>query len=339
MKKVITIALWSFFIFGVGSILFRFFLNYQRDHRNIRQVETITKVFPSLHVSVYARSPKGHVLMKRGLDFVLYDVEKEKIVKNLSDFYKPEVLKDVQISSKNALLLGFEGFESNYFQVEDLDNIKPLALLERHVGEVELQDNETIGVFSQGLISENDETKNSEERLEVFRKDEKGNIGKSISVIPKYIDFVSGELSRVYDSSQYKFLYYRDLPFGNYTKDWEMSGWVVNSNSIIEKELGIPPGPWINEHSIFKELSCFSCGCECYEHSELKYQNNQIYISIWGDVVKEKHKGVYRLVGEKENYGWVKMASCDVQKYFSISLDGENLVYACGGNTYIAMMK
>ena len=69
-------------------------------------------------------------------------------------------------------------------------------------------------------------------------------------------------------------------------------------------------------------MSCFSCGCACYERSRLQIENGQIYITVFGQAVDEEHEGIYKLFESEEIKEWIPVAIGKDTDGFVVSPDG-----------------
>jgi hypothetical protein len=52
-------------------------------------------------------------------------------------------------------------------------------------------------------------------------------------------------------------------------------------------------------HTFFKKLSCFSCGCSCYEHFAARSAAGRVFAAVSGEAVADAHEGLYLFVAEQ----------------------------------------
>jgi hypothetical protein len=107
----------------------------------------------------------------------------------------------------------------------------------------------------------------------------------------------------------------------------------------LGKTRELPAGPWVYPHSFLKKLSCFSCGCSCYEDFSVQMQNAQIYAMVGGKAVESRHQGLYKLLAPpaSENARWVLVAQGpDINPQFAVSPDGCHVAYSRQGQVFVA---
>ena len=132
------------------------------------------------------------------------------------------------------------------------------------------------------------------------------------------------EFNADYDRAKDQYLWYKDSnSFSAKPDNWGLSTWLVSSAVETATTKPLPAGPWVYEHGFWKTMSCFSCGCACYEYTSLQIENGQIYITVSGQAVDEEHRGIYKLFESEENSEWIPVATGEgISTGFSISPDG-----------------
>ena len=66
-----------------------------------------------------------------------------------------------------------------------------------------------------------------------------------------------------------------------------------------QQKLSLPVGSFVEDSGFFKELSCFSCGCSCYQHLELSLVNGDYYLMASGRAIDDRHRGIHKLSDDK----------------------------------------
>ena len=104
-------------------------------------------------------------------------------------------------------------------------------------------------------------------------------------------------ISSHYDQAQDNYLLYETTSeFESNNKRWPLTAWRIKPHLRLIDRHALPPGPWVKEHSLLKQLSCFSCGCQCYSHMRLNAGGGKVYAHIWGKAMDSADVGIYRLV-------------------------------------------
>lgn len=121
-------------------------------------------------------------------------------------------------------------------------------------------------------------------------------------------------------------------------EDWSMTVRLrstktqVEDKTQIEESITLPAGPWVYRHGFWKTMSCFSCGCACYERITMQMENDQLYFMPYGKAVDDQHRGVYRLSQEGDAAEWepIKVGG-EVDSAFAVSPDGCRVAISEGG--------
>ena len=131
------------------------------------------------------------------------------------------------------------------------------------------------------------------------------------------------EFNADYDRTKDQYLWYKNAnSFSAKPENWHLSTWLVSSDVKTAVEKPLPAGPWVYEHGFWKTMSCFSCGCACYERSRVQIENGQIYIRVFGQAVNEEHQGIYKLFEAEGLVEWIPVAIGKEIGNFVVSPDG-----------------
>jgi hypothetical protein len=109
---------------------------------------------------------------------------------------------------------------------------------------------------------------------------------------------------------------------------WPLTAWRLGPDLAAAKALTLPPGPWIEPHGFFKQLSCFSCGCSCYSHFELDGAQGRIYAHVHGKSVEDSAAGIYELTYVGGKPAWTQRVKDNFAGSMLVSPDGCRVVYA-----------
>ena len=140
-----------------------------------------------------------------------------------------------------------------------------------------------------------------------------------------------------YDRAKNQYLWYKDPPaFSAKPENWQLDAWIVSSEVTAAVEQPLPAGPWVYEHGFWKTMSCFSCGCACYENVYVQMENGQIYIMVFGKAVDQAHKGLYKLFDSGETVEWIPVATGEgISSAFTLSPDGCKAAIQKEGTPYL----
>ena len=116
-------------------------------------------------------------------------------------------------------------------------------------------------------------------------------------------------------------------PFSNSPQNWSITAQVLSAGISTDTEgkesVTLPAGPWVHSYGLLKTMSCFSCGCSCYENIEMQAENGQIYLMPYGAAVDEQHRGIYKLNRDSTPLEWkpIKLGK-QVSSTFAVAPDG-----------------
>ncbi|MEL6815368.1 MAG: hypothetical protein AAFP03_11210 [Cyanobacteria bacterium J06598_3] len=154
----------------------------------------------------------------------------------------------------------------------------------------------------------------------------------AVKKIQLKIPFYSGFRQTVtpqYDSQQQQYLWYTfPSQFGVEPADWSIKTWTVSPAFDLVKEQSLPAGPWVYPHGFMKMMSCFSCGCSCYERLSLQVENGELYIGVFGKAVEDRYAGIYKLHSSEKGESWKPVSlGANVTENFAVSPDGCQVAY------------
>lgn len=143
------------------------------------------------------------------------------------------------------------------------------------------------------------------------------------------IEFHANRIESFYDSSKGNYVIYETTnKFDLNDHVWPISAWRISTTLDIVEKHSIPAGPWVEKHSWLKQLSCFSCGCECYSHMKLFGGGGRIYAHVWGKAVDDSSAGIYRLEQNNSKSNWVHLYTGNFEDHTIVSPDGCNIVFS-----------
>lgn len=127
-----------------------------------------------------------------------------------------------------------------------------------------------------------------------------------------------------YDSAADSYLFTFEPPsFSSRPKNWTYEGWIFSPEAQLQRTIAFPAGPWVYEHGFLKVMSCFSCGCACYESLDLEMQGEQIFSMVYGKAINDEHRGLYKLEETGDRPTWQPIARGEgVDTHVAISPDG-----------------
>jgi len=149
-------------------------------------------------------------------------------------------------------------------------------------------------------------------------------------------------LQPVLDRKQQAVVWLTRQSFNADPKQWSLSAWRIALETLTMTPLSLPAGPWVYPHDFLKQLSCFSCGCSCYEQLAFAQENGQLVVHVSGKAVEEKHQGLYRLVSVSEHPGepaksrWLPWVKGPIDNDFALAPDGCRVAYTRQGDLYVA---
>lgn len=109
---------------------------------------------------------------------------------------------------------------------------------------------------------------------------------------------------------------------------WPLTAWRLAPDHTVAQVLILPRGPWVRSHGIFKQLSCFSCGCSCYAHFDLTGAQGRIYAHVYGKSVEDSVAGVYELTHVKDETNWVHRITGNFGGPILVASDGCRIAYS-----------
>jgi hypothetical protein len=109
---------------------------------------------------------------------------------------------------------------------------------------------------------------------------------------------------------------------------WPMTAWRLTPDLATVQVLTLPPGPWVVSHGLFKELSCFSCGCHCYANFYLTGAQGRIYAHVHGKSVDDHAAGIYELIQANGETAWVHRVKGNFDGPIVVSPDGCHIAYS-----------
>lgn len=80
-------------------------------------------------------------------------------------------------------------------------------------------------------------------------------------------------------------------------EEWPLTVNVIKPDGEQQTVL-LPVGPFIKDGDFFKDLSCFSCGCSCYQHLNMALIGDDLHLIASGWAIDDEHRGIYRLAGD-----------------------------------------
>jgi len=140
---------------------------------------------------------------------------------------------------------------------------------------------------------------------------------------------IGGMAGRLDAQSGQTFLFFLNKKLGPdaYQPSWApFDAWWFDPNTVSLTHIVLPDGPWyadVASDPLFRPLGCFSCGCDCYRHYEIKVGGGSVFISIAATygALHDATTGIYILKGGAPK--WRKIAGTDTNtKLSQISGDG-----------------
>lgn len=120
-------------------------------------------------------------------------------------------------------------------------------------------------------------------------------------------------------------------------EEWQLLTWRVSPDMSLEQAVALPAGPWVYRESFVKALSCFSCGCSCYEHLDARFEDDTVFLMVHGRAVKERHQGLYRLALASAGHSpWTPVALGNVDPLYAVSSDGCRVAYRQNEQVFVA---
>ncbi len=111
---------------------------------------------------------------------------------------------------------------------------------------------------------------------------------------------------------------------------WPTSAVWIDADGTAGEIFEVPPGPWVRDE-VRSDLSCFSCGCDCYRFMDIAVAQKNLFAVVYGRGHYREDLGVYRLDLEDVRAGWDKIVDEPVFPPIAVSPDGCRL--AVGGGT------
>jgi len=112
------------------------------------------------------------------------------------------------------------------------------------------------------------------------------------------------------------------------------AGWLgrLGEKLVVQSTVKLPAGPWVQGHSFFKSLSCFSCGCDCYSFFNVYVGNDRVFAMVWGRGVADGQSGIYELVKSSQEVNWKKLVAeqSETTANMVFSPDGCKVAYSFG---------
>lgn len=167
------------------------------------------------------------------------------------------------------------------------------------------------------------------------------HISKQLQIeVPPYVRINSPlPIYPTYDVSRNLYLWYTsEHSFSADPNEWSLMAWTVTPALTVQKVFALPAGPWVYPHSFLKQLSCFACGCGCYEHLSIQMANGKIFLMVWGKAVDDSDMGLYQLEmkGTDEKLSWQPIVTGSVGKDFAVAPNGCSIAYTRDTKAFIA---
>jgi hypothetical protein len=151
--------------------------------------------------------------------------------------------------------------------------------------------------------------------------------------MPHGNEIFPNDIESFYDSYKVNYVLYEKTDiFDSKRGVWPLSAWRVTPNLELIERYTLPPGPWVKKHSFLKQISCFSCGCECYSNMKLHGGGGKIYAHIWGKAIDRDEAGIYRLEEIDGKANWSNLFLGNFGNQIIVSPDGCTVVFSDQNN-------
>ena len=304
------------------------------DGRERLQGEPVGKSLPLSEASVHFWFDDDTLLLTIANRIVTYDLKTEEIITDIS--FEPEITYEPTSEALAARVSEPESDEEISAETVPIVTTmygRPICL------------SETAAVLT--FASEQAGLPVGRESYRIdWRQPEAYETLDKVSWHPSYYDPLNCEeeklfeetVSTWFDGAQSQYLLHPNRQqfaqpsFSASPKNWSMSVQLLSAETRAEEVVSLPAGPWVYRHGFLKTMSCFSCGCACYESINMRMEDGQIYFMPYGKAVEDKHRGIYKLDRESADLKWqpIKLGG-DVDSAFAISPDGCQVAVSEGG--------
>jgi hypothetical protein len=153
------------------------------------------------------------------------------------------------------------------------------------------------------------------------------------------LPFHHGSAASRYDRQNDRYLWYAPTQrgFSAQPEEWQLLTWRVSPDMALQETVALPAGPWVYRESFLKGLSCFSCGCSCYEHMDARFEGDALFLMVYGRAVREEHQGLYRYdLSAAGDGAWTPVVLGSVDRGYAVAPDGCGVVYRQHEQFFIA---
>lgn len=174
-------------------------------------------------------------------------------------------------------------------------------------------------------------------RYEAVRRSDGGRVGAERVAFE--LPFHHAEVRSRHDRKNNTWLWHAATQrgFNSAPERWRLLGWLVGPDLSLQRTVSLPAGPWVHPEGILKALSCFSCGCSCYEHLDVRIEGGVVFVMVSGSAVKDRHRGLYlRALSAAEDTPWTPVALGNIERDFAVAPDGCRVAFRRDSSVFVA---
>ena len=142
-------------------------------------------------------------------------------------------------------------------------------------------------------------------------------------------EWIAFGVSSFFDESMKNYLLYETTrEFNSKMEHWPLYAWRMNKDLQIIENYALPAGPWVKPQGLFKQLSCFSCGCSCYSSFKLYGGGGKTFAAVSAPIDDEASSGIFQLINTNKGSSWDNLYAGKLSSKIIVSPNGCKIVFS-----------